>query len=56
VVEGRLVVVEDEDVFAGVDQLLHDQVLAPPTKIDLFLFRQVFVKEVVAEKKKKVAI
>ena len=53
VVEGGFVVVEDQDVFAGVDQLLHDQVLAASAKVDPFLFRQVFVEQIVAGKNKK---
>ena len=42
--EGGLVVVEHQDVFSGVDQLLHDQVLATSAKVDPFLFGQVFVE------------
>ena len=51
--EGGLVVVEDQHVLAGVDQLLHDQVLAASAKVDPFLFGQVFVEQVVAGKKTK---
>jgi len=35
VVEAGLVVVEDEDLLPGVDELLHDEVLAPPDELVL---------------------
>jgi len=35
VIEGSLVIVEYEDVFASIDKLLHDQVLTPPYELRL---------------------
>ncbi len=35
VVEAGLVVVEDEDLLPGVDELLHHEVLAPPDELVL---------------------
>jgi hypothetical protein len=47
------VIVEDEYVFSSIDQLLHDEILASPAKIYLFLFRQLFLEYVVAGKENK---
>ena len=54
--ERWLVVVEDEHVLTGVDQLLHDQILAASAKVDLFLFGQVFVVNVIAVMEEKTII
>jgi hypothetical protein len=44
------VIVKDQNVFSGIDQLLHHQILAPSAKVNLFLLGNLFLKYVIAEK------
>jgi hypothetical protein len=50
------VIVEDENVFSSINQLLHDEILASPAKIYLFLFRQLFLEYVVAGMENKYVV